>query len=100
MLVGIDVDIIDELEGGEIFGAEFLGDVGAAFAFADVGVAGEGDDEDVALLFGELKIADVAGMDDVEAAVAVDDGFAGGAGGARCPRRTERSTTLRGVSGR
>ncbi len=78
---GVDVDVVDEFESGEVFGAEFLGDIGASFAFADVGVSGEGDDENVALLFGELEIANVAWMDDVEASVAVDDGFPGGAGG-------------------
>ncbi len=44
-------------------------------------VAGEGDDEKVALLLGELKVADMAGVDDVEAAVAVNDGLSGGTGG-------------------
>ena len=45
-----------------------------------MGIAGEGDDEDIALFVGELEVADVARVDDVEDAVAVDDGFAGAAG--------------------
>ena len=48
---GVNVNEIDELERRQVFGTEFLRDVGAAFAFADVGVAGKGDDEDVPLLF-------------------------------------------------
>lgn len=75
-----DVDPIDEGEGGEILGAELFGDEGASGALLHLGVAGDGDEEEVAFALGLAEVSDVAGVDDVEAAVALDDGFAGGAG--------------------
>ncbi len=75
--VGVDVDEIAALECGEAGGAEVFGDEGAVDALIDLGVAAEGDDQKVAEGPGELEVVDVAGVDDVETAVAVDDGSAG-----------------------
>ena len=76
----VDVDDVDRLQGGEVPRAEVVGDQRAVHALGDVRVAADGDDQQVAERAGVLKVVDVAGVNDVEAAVAVDDGVAGGAG--------------------
>jgi len=69
----VDVDPVDEVECGEVFGAELFGDEWAAGALGDAFVAGDGDEEDVAEGFGLAEVSDVSGVDDVEAAVALDE---------------------------
>jgi len=78
---GINIDQVHHLQGGEVFGPEFLGDVGPLLALGDLVVAGQGDYEQVALATRELQVAYVAGVDDVEAAMAMDDRLAGRPGG-------------------
>jgi len=65
-------------ESGENFRALALGDYRAAFAFelANTDVAIESDNQDVAQGAGLFEAADVAGMQEVEAAVGEDDAAA------------------------
>jgi len=65
-------------ERGENISPLLLGKDGSSFAFElpDGRVAVEGHDQDVALFFGSLQIPDMAGMDQVEAAVGQDDDLA------------------------
>lgn len=74
----VDEDAVDAFEGGEGGGAEVVGDEGAGGAFVDVGVGGDGDEQDVSESAGLLEVGDVAWVDDVETAVALDEGFAVG----------------------
>jgi glycosyltransferase involved in cell wall biosynthesis len=77
--VRINDDPVHELEHGQVLGPEVFTDVGAVGALGDGGIAGQRDDEHVPELPGELQVADVAGVYDVEAAVALHDGAAGAA---------------------
>jgi len=70
--VGVHVHRVDAFEGGEALGAKFVGDEGAVDAFVHVRIGADGDHEQVAHGLGELEVVDVSGVDDVEAAVAVD----------------------------
>lgn len=72
-------DGIDGLKGGGEGGAVAFGDDGAVGAFQalDARVGVEGENEHVAEGTGGFKKADVAGVEDVVAAVGEDDGFAG-----------------------
>ena len=76
----IDVDPVDAIELGEVVCAEFLGDQRPAVALGHLAVAGDGDEEDVALCARVAEVPDVARVDDVETAVAVDQAAACGAG--------------------
>lgn len=78
--VRVDADPIDTVELGEVLGAEFLGNEWSAVAFGDFGIAGDGDKKEIALGFCEAEVADVPGMNDVEAAMTLDDSLACGAG--------------------
>jgi hypothetical protein len=71
-----DADGIDAFEGGEDEGAVVLGIERAGWAFesANGGIAVESDDEEVGLGAGAGEISDVAGVEDVKAAVGCDDG--------------------------
>jgi hypothetical protein len=78
--VWVDVDEIDALERGQALGAEVVRDQRAVGALVHLRVGGDGDDQDVALRARELEVVDVAGVDDVEAAVALHYGLAARAG--------------------
>lgn len=73
-----DDDGVDAAEGGDDFGAIEFGVDGAVGAFegADGGVGIDGDDEGVSEGAGLLEVADVAGVQKVEAAVGEDEVFA------------------------
>lgn len=73
LVVGVDHDVIDHLEGREVRCPQFLRDVRAVGALGDVLVGGQRADEDVRLALGVEQVADVARMDHVEDAVAHDD---------------------------
>jgi hypothetical protein len=81
--VRVDHDPIDEFQGGQVLSAQLLGDVGSVEAFTHGRVAGQRDHQHIAELAGELEVADVPGMHDVEAAVALDNGLATGTDGAQ-----------------
>ena len=69
----VDVDKINAVQGGEVVGAEFFGDEGAACAFGDAGIGGEADEERVAQGAGLAEVADVTGVDDIKAPVTLDE---------------------------
>ena len=69
----VDVDEVDRFQGCEVLRPKFLGDIRRVGPFIDLGVAGEGDDQDIPLALGKVQVADVAGVHDVKTAVAVDD---------------------------
>lgn len=78
--MGVDVDRIDTLERRDTGGAEVIGNQRAVDPFVDVGVGADGDDEPVSQRPGKFKVLDVAGVDDVKTAVAMNDGLAIGSG--------------------
>ncbi len=53
---------------------------GALVALADLGVAGQRNDEQITLPTGEFQVSNVAGMNDVEAAVALNNDLSVAAG--------------------
>ncbi len=71
--MGNQHDIIDAFQGGQGPGAEFVVEAGPAGSLVDVLRIGHGDDQDVAEGLGLLEVDDVAGMDQVKGAVALDD---------------------------
>ncbi len=74
-----DDDVIDAFEGREVLCAQLLRDVRAgAVLFLDAIIAGQRDDQGVPDPRRPLQVAHVAGVDDVEAAVAEHDASAGG----------------------
>jgi len=79
--IGIDVDVVHELQRRQALRPEFLRDVGPHHPFADGGVARQADDQDVSLPLGKLQVADVAWVNDVETPMALHDDFAGRSGG-------------------
>ena len=68
-----DGDVIDRHERRHRFGAQALVEHRAPRALVDEPVRGDRDHQDVALAARRLEVADVAGMQQVEDAVAVDD---------------------------
>ena len=74
---GINEDMIHEHQSREVFGTEFLRDVGSLIPFGNLRVTGERDNQQVTLLSGKLEISNVARMNDVEAAVTLDNSLAG-----------------------
>ncbi len=69
----VDDDVVDDLEGGEIDRPQVLRHVRAVRALGDVVVGRDAGDQDIGLALGIEQMADVAGMHDVEHAVAHDD---------------------------
>ena len=94
-------DGIDGFESGEDFRALALGDHRPAFALelANTGVAVEADDQDVAQGTGLLEAADVAGVQQVEAAVGEDEAAAVAFPGAKPQNRLlEREDGMQRIS--
>ena len=71
--VAVDQHEVDHVQRGEIEGAQLLRHERAEVGFLDVLVAGDAGDQDVGAVGGIHQVADVAGMHDVEGAVAHDD---------------------------
>ena len=71
-LVGVDDDIVHELERGQVGRAELLRHVRAVGALRDVGIRRHAGDKHVRLLLGVHEMAQVTGMDDVEGAMTHD----------------------------
>ena len=69
----VDHHVVDRLERGEIEGAQLLRHEGAEIRFQDMRVRRQARDQNVALALGVEQMADMAGMHDVERAVAHDD---------------------------
>lgn len=69
----VDRDEVDAFEHRDGLGAERFGEDGAARAFVDETVGGDGDDEDIAELAGLLEVAEVADVDEIEHTVAMGD---------------------------
>lgn len=76
---GEDADGADAGEGSKDFGAVGFGidGAGGAFEAADGGIVIEADEEEVAEGAGGLEVADVAGVEEVEAAVGGDEAGVG-----------------------
>jgi len=72
----VDGHEVDDVESGDRLGAQGAGEGRPIRAFVDELVRRDGDDQDVAVLAGLLEMPDVADVQQVEHAVAVDDAFA------------------------
>src|SRR5437762_2685396 len=68
--IGVDVNQIDALQGGQAQRAQIIRNHRAVEALVDLRISADADDQHVAVAFGELEIVDVAWVNDVEAAVA------------------------------
>ena len=71
----VDGHPIDAVEGGHVLRPKLLGDEGPVGSLVHHRVAGDGHEQAIAQPGRLLKVTDMAGVDDVEAAVAEDDGF-------------------------
>ena len=71
--LGVDRHPVHTVQGGQVLRPQLLGDQRPAGPLVDHRVAGDGDEQAVAELGRVLKMADVAGVNDVETPVTKDD---------------------------
>ena len=69
----VDDDVVDDLERGQVDGAQLLRHERPVLGLGDVRVGGQAGDQHVGLALGVHQVAHVPGMHDVERAVAHDD---------------------------
>src|SRR5208283_2201416 len=68
-----DDDVVHAFQGGEPAGAQLVIEIRPARTLIDVLLAGDGHDQEVTQRLGFLEVHDVARVDQVEGAVALDD---------------------------
>jgi hypothetical protein len=94
--VRVDVDEVDAFERRDAGGAEVFWDERSSRSLVDLRISGERDDQHVALAACELEVLNVAGVNDVEAPVAMHDRLAVACGGfAQGEQLLERADFLR-----
>ena len=74
--VGIDVNPINAFQRREVGRPKIFRNERPVNALIDLRIGADRDDQDIAERFSELEVMDVAGVNDVETAVAMHDGFA------------------------
>src|SRR5512146_1899159 len=74
--VRVDVNEINHFQGRQALRPKLLRDVRPLVALVDLGIAGERDDEQIALTTGEFEVTHMARMNDIEAAMAMNDRMA------------------------